>query len=48
MEVTGRPEQPIFLTPTEEQELLEALEQIRAGEYVDGDELLREIKIQPP
>jgi hypothetical protein len=40
----GTAEIPIFLTPSEEEELLEAAEQIRRGEYVDGEELVRELR----
>jgi hypothetical protein len=36
--------EPVHLSPAEEQELLEAMEQIRAGEYVDGDDLLLELR----
>jgi hypothetical protein len=35
---------PAHLSPAEEQELLEAMEQIRAGKYVDGDDLLLEFR----
>lgn len=32
------------LTPAEEEELLEALEQVRRGQFVDGEALLEEIR----
>lgn len=35
---------PIQLTATEESELSEAMEEIRRGDYVDGDALLSEIR----
>jgi hypothetical protein len=34
----------VLLSPAEERELLEAMEEIRRGEYVDGDDLLRELR----
>ncbi len=37
-------DQPTFeLGPNEEAELLEAIDQVRRGEVVDGDELLNEL-----
>jgi hypothetical protein len=36
--------EPIRLTPAEEEELLQAMDDIRRGEYVDGQELLDEIR----
>ncbi len=38
------PNEPIRLTPEEEEELLEAVEQIRQGNYVDGQTLLDELR----
>ena len=38
--------EPVHLSPAEERELLEALEQIHGGEYVDGDDLLLELRSQ--
>lgn len=35
---------PVHLSAAEETELLEAMEQIRRGEYVDGDVLLNELR----
>lgn len=40
------PEWPEQLTAAEEDELAAALEQIRRGEYLDGDDLLRELRSQ--
>lgn len=34
----------VRLTQAEEQELFESAEQIRRGEYVDGDDLVRELR----
>lgn len=39
-------EQGFALGPEEEAELLAAMEQIRQGEVVDGDELIRELREQ--
>jgi hypothetical protein len=39
-------EQGFALGPEEEAELLAAMEQIRRGEVVDGDELIRELREQ--
>jgi hypothetical protein len=36
--------EPILLTPVEERELLEAMEDIRRGDYVDGEDLLNELR----
>jgi hypothetical protein len=36
--------EPIQLSPAEERELLEAMEEIRRGEYVDGEDLLSELR----
>ena len=36
--------EPIRLTPEEEEELLEAVEQIRQGKYVDGQTFLDELR----
>ena len=41
-------EEPIHLSPADESELLEAMEQIRRGEYVDGQELLNELRLRHP
>jgi len=38
---------PVRLSPAEEEELSEAMAQIRRGEYVDGDQLLQELRAQP-
>ncbi len=38
--------EPIRLTPAEEMELAEAVEQIRRGEFVDGETLLNELRFQ--
>lgn len=38
--------EPLRLSPAEETELLEAMEEIRRGEYLDGDALLNELKSQ--
>ena len=37
-------DEPIQLSPAEERELLEAMEEIRGGEYVDGEDLLSELR----
>ena len=42
--MVGELKPPVRLTPREEEELLEAMEEIRRGEYVDGEELLKEIR----
>jgi len=39
-------EEPVHLSPAEERELLEAMDQIRRGEFVDGDDLLNELRSQ--
>lgn len=36
--------EPIKLSPVEERELSEAMEEIRRGEYVDGEDLLSELR----
>jgi hypothetical protein len=36
--------EPIVLSPAEERELLEAMQDIRRGEYVDGENLLSELR----
>jgi hypothetical protein len=41
-------DQPIRLSAAEEQELLEAMEQIRRGEFMDGQALLAELEGRPP
>jgi hypothetical protein len=38
------PANPIQLSPAEERELLEAMEYIRRGDYVDGEDLLNELR----
>jgi hypothetical protein len=38
------PDEPITLTEAEERDLLEAVEDIRRGEYVDGLDLLGELR----
>ncbi|HKH49673.1 MAG TPA: hypothetical protein VKM72_33855 [Thermoanaerobaculia bacterium] len=40
--------QPAYLSATQERELMEAMEQIRRGEYVDGDALLNELRSGQP
>ena len=35
---------PVQLSPAEESELLEAMDEIRRGEYVDGEDLLNELR----
>jgi hypothetical protein len=44
MILAPEPDEPIRLTPEEEEELLEAVEQIRQGNYVDGQALLDELR----
>lgn len=41
------PDEPIRLSPAEESELSEAMEEIRRGEYEDGDDLLNELRRAP-
>jgi len=36
--------EPVQLSPAEESELFEAMEEIRRGEYVDGEELLSQLR----
>ena len=36
--------EPVHLSPAEEAELLEAMEQIQRGEYVDGQVLLDDLR----
>ena len=36
--------EPVVLTPAEEQLLLESLNQIRSGKYVDGEDLVRRLR----
>lgn len=38
--------EPICLTPAEESEISEAVEQIRRGEFIDGETLLNELRLQ--
>ena len=40
--LTGK--EPFELSPGEEEELLKAMDQIRRGEYVEGNELVRELR----
>jgi len=42
--LTLEPNEPIHLTPDEEDELSEAVEQIRRGEFTDGQTLLAELR----
>ena len=44
MIVASEPGEMVRLTPAEEEELLAASEEIRRGEYVDGDDLVRELR----
>jgi hypothetical protein len=44
MILAAEPDEPIRLTPEEEDELSEAIEQIRQGNYVDGQTLLDELR----
>lgn len=44
MIVAADPGELVRLTPAEEEELFESAEQIRRGEYVDGDDLVRELR----
>ena len=46
MVLAPEPDEPVRLSPAEERELLEAAEQIRRGEFVDGDDLLKELRSQ--
>ena len=39
-------DEPVRLSPAEERELVEAMDQIRRGEYVDGQDLLNELRFQ--
>jgi len=39
----SEPEEPIRLSPAEEKELSDAMEQIRRGESIDGKELLKDL-----
>jgi len=38
--------EPVRLSSAEERELVEAMDQIRRGEYVDGQDLLNELRFQ--
>jgi hypothetical protein len=38
------PDEPVELSPAEERELLEAMEEIRRGDYIDGEDLLNELR----
>jgi hypothetical protein len=42
--VAAEPAEPIQLTPEQEAELVAAVEDIRRGKYVDGQELLAELR----
>lgn len=44
MIVALEPGEPIRLTPEEEEELWTSFQQIRQGEYVDGDDLIAELR----
>lgn len=37
-------DKPVRLSPAEERELVEAMDQIRRGEYIDGQDLLNELR----
>jgi hypothetical protein len=39
-------EEPLRLTPDEENDLFEAMEEIRRGEFIDGQDLVDEIRAQ--
>lgn len=49
MIVALEPGEPVRLTPEEEEELWTSFQQIRRGEYVDGDDLIAELRsrLQP-
>lgn len=44
MIVAAEPGEMAHLTAAEEEELFQSAEQIRRGEYVDGDELVRDLR----
>lgn len=44
MVLAPEPDQPIHLSPAEEEELSAAMEDIRRGDFVDGQDLLAEIR----
>lgn len=44
MNLAPQADEPVRLSPAEEAELLEAAEQIQAGDFVDGQELLNELR----
>ncbi len=44
----AEPDEPVELSPAEEEELLEAQEEILRGEYVDGEDLLNELRSLRP
>lgn len=46
MILVPEPESAIRLTPQDENELLQAMEEIRRGEYVSGTDLLADIRWQ--
>jgi hypothetical protein len=47
MVLAPEPAKPVRLSEAEEQELLEAMEEIRRGDYVGGDDLLLELRGLP-
>lgn len=44
MILAPEPDEPIRLTSEEERELLDSMEQIRRGDYIDGQDFLRELR----
>jgi hypothetical protein len=47
MGTVEEPDEPILLSPAEESELAEAMEEIRRGEYENGADLLTELRRAP-
>jgi len=48
MVLSPESDEPIRLSLAEERELADAIEQIRRGEFIDGDDLLKELRSRRP
>jgi len=48
VEQASEPDEPVWLTPEEEEELSAAVEEIRRGNFVDGQVLLEELRSHLP
>ena len=39
-------DEPVLLTPAEEEALLESLSEIRSGDYISGEDMLRRLRLR--